>query len=158
MHILCTELQMWYKLREFVQLSGYSIFADQLVYSQEFYMLVTVRGKGLTIISLTRFNSCYSFSNTFNYPSSLMTKNTRKLPLWVHPTEGITVCVADTCPKDLDAHFTSFRWCNLYCLYCKRFASLPSYCGTARNGLSKESQEASPIVYNSEIICTTKEL
>ena len=80
---------------------------------------------------LTRFNSCYSFSYTFNSAASFMSKNNRKLSLRVIATKSVTVCVTDTSSYNLDAYLTSFGWCHLNCFYCKWFTSLPGYCRTA---------------------------
>ena len=80
---------------------------------------------------LTRFNSCYSFSYTFNSATSFMSKNNRKLSLRVIAAKGVTVCVTDTSSDNLDAYLTSFGWCHFNCFYRKWFTSLPGYCRTA---------------------------
>ena len=80
---------------------------------------------------LTRFNSCYSFSYTFNSAASFMSKNNRKLSLRVIAAKSVTVCVTDTSSDNLDAYLTSFGWCHFNCFYCKWFTSLPGNCRTA---------------------------
>ena len=84
---------------------------------------------------LTRFNSCYSFSYTFNSAASFMSKNNRKLSLRVIAAKSVTVCVTDTSSDNLDAYLTSFGWCHFNCFYRKWFTSLPGYCRTAGYGL-----------------------
>ena len=79
----------------------------------------------------TRFNSCYSFSYTFNNATSFMSKNNRKLSLGVMAAKSVTICVTDTSSDNLDAYLTSFGWRHFNCFYCKWFTSLPGYCRTA---------------------------
>ena len=84
---------------------------------------------------LTRLDSRHSFSYTFNYATSFMSKNNRKLSLRITPAKGVTVCVTHASSKDLDAYLTSLGWCHLNRFYGEWFTSLPCYCCTTRYSL-----------------------